>query len=160
MNEEIMYINVLITSLQKKISILEDIQRETERHTQLLQKDDTSIDDMDSIFDKKEKLIEKLNETDKGFETIYSRVQGVLTSQPSKFKEQVKQLQELIKQITELSVNLQAQEHRNKEYMENFIIKQKKEIRDMKSNNKAALQYYQNMANQHRGQSYFLDQKE
>ena len=56
-----MYINVLITSLQKKISILEQLDKITDRQSKLLKEEMTSIDDMSDAFEKKEKLIEELN---------------------------------------------------------------------------------------------------
>lgn len=160
MENETMYINVLITSLQRKASILEQLDKITEEQSKLLKEEIVSADDINDTFEKKEKLIEELNRTDDGFEAIYTRVRGALTNETSKYELQVKNLQELIKKITDLSVNLQAKEHRNKELMERFFKTQKMEIKNKKSNHKAAAQYYQNMANQHRGQSYFLDKKE
>lgn len=159
-NEEYVYINVLITTLQKKITILEKIDQVTEEQKLLLSNADTKIENIDSTFDKKEKLIQELNQADDGFEAIYERVKGEIKANPEKYKEQIKNLQTLIKKITDMSVSLQAKEYRNKEAMEIFIEKQKIEVKTKKSSNRAAVQYYQNMANQHRGQSYFLDKKE
>lgn len=160
MSENKTYSNVLITSLKKKLSLLEDIYAITKKQEEILKQEISTVEDMNETIEQKEILIQELNKVTDGFETIYKRVKEALDKNKDSYKNEILQMQGLIKKITDLSVKLQAKEIRNKEAMEVFLVKRKNEIKSLKTSNNTAEKYYQNMANRHRGQSYFVDKRE
>ena len=62
------YIAILIQSLEKKISVLEEISRENKRQREVLQEADLDPDAFQATADRKEQLIEQVGFLDDGFE--------------------------------------------------------------------------------------------
>ena len=98
---------------------------------------------------------------ERGFEHIYERVSEEIKAEPEKYKPDILQMQELIREITELSTRIQVLEKQNKTRLDNYFREQRKEIKGARQNTKVADSYYQNMANQP-GMSapQFMDQKQ
>ncbi|MCR5754943.1 MAG: hypothetical protein K6G30_09075, partial [Acetatifactor sp.] len=110
--------------------------------------------------EKKEKLIENLNQLDDGFEAFYQRIELVIKTEKEKYRAELTKAQKLISEITDISTRLQAKEARNKEKLALVLTNNRQEIRNFKASNQMAQKYYSNMANQHReGQSYFVDRR-
>ena len=68
-------------------------------------------------------------------------------------------MQNLIRKVTDLGVEIRALEERNRSKLEVRFADQKKEMRQVKTSNKAASTYYKAMANPQNTDSYFMDQK-
>ena len=66
-------------------------------------------------------------------------------------------MQELISEITEKSVSIQAQEARNKGMIENYFARERGQLRQSRQVSKAAYGYYKSMSNG--VSSQLLDQK-
>lgn len=67
-------------------------------------------------------------------------------------------MQELIREIVAKTMSAQAEEARNKQLIEKKFASVKKQIREVKSSQKAVNTYYQNMKNAYLD-SQFLDRK-
>lgn len=152
------YIQVMIQSLNRKIEVLEKIIEYTQEQEHVL-KEEVDLDQFGDLIDEKQKWIEQLNLLDTGFEKLFERVKEEIQLHREQYYEEIVQMQGLIKKITDLGVVLQTSELRNKVRFEQYSANKKKEIREFKMSNTSASKYYQNMANQHQGQSYFLDKK-
>lgn len=152
------YIQVMIQSLNRKIEVLEKIIGYTQEQEHVL-KEEVDLDQFGDLIDEKQKWIEQLNLLDAGFEKLFERVKEEIQLHREQYHEEIVQMQGLIKKITDLGVVLQTSELRNKVRFEQYSANKKKEIREFKMSNTSASKYYQNMANQHQGQSYFLDKK-
>ena len=100
-----------------------------------------------------------MNQLDVGFDSVYNRIKDELISNKYKYQPEIQKMQTLITELTELSVKLQVMEERNKVKMQNCMIAQRQKIKQSKVSSQSAASYYKNMANQHQGQSYFLDKK-
>lgn len=159
MNKNETYVDVLITSLRKKIDILEKLDVVIEEQEQILKKPKIEIEQVDENHKKKEKLLDELEKADVGFESVFSRVKEEITENKYQYESEIKEMQGYIKKITDLTVKLQAQERRNKQFMEIFFRNKKNEVRIFHQNNKSAEKYNRNMANRVSGQSYFMDKK-
>lgn len=159
-NQNAAYVKILVDTLQKKKEILDFLEQLTREQEILLKSSHFSMDQFEEIMERKEKVIQNLNQLDDGFEAFYKRLEIVLRTEKDIYREELLKAQELIGQITDLSVCLQALEARNKERFVQKLAEQKKEIKAFKTSNQTAEKYYQHMANQHQnGQSYFLDKK-
>lgn len=156
---KIVYVNVLADSLQRKYSILQSILELTKKQEVLL-KEDTfdEIEFLKTISDK-QVFINKMEELDNGFEAVYNRVKSELETSRDQYQDEIKKMQQLITQVTELGIDIEALEKRNKVQMDKVLVSRKQKIKDMRNNNNAANSYYRNMANHQYNQSYFLDKK-
>lgn len=154
------YINILSDSLRKKFDIVKKILEYTKEQERILAVEEVDADRFLEVLDKKGRLIEQMTELDKGFESVYAKVDAVLKTDASSYRAQILQLQNYIRTVTDIGVEIQALEHKNKEKLNKFLAKKRASINDFKKSNKTATTYYQNMSNQHREwQSYFLDKR-
>ena len=153
------YIAILKTSLDKKIDILEKICLKNEEQRKLAMADKFDLDRFDEIYDEKGKLISELNLLDSGFQSVFDRVKDALENDREEFREDIATMQKLVRRITELSMEIQAQEARNKELMERSTTSMKQDVKTAKATNKAAIDYYHSMAKLNVIDPQFLDQK-
>jgi flagellar biosynthesis/type III secretory pathway chaperone len=161
MGDNIMvYITALQDSLRSKWDILKKILDLTEQQESVLMTEEVDFEQFGETLQKKETLIARLEELDKGFEEVFDRISVTLKENSKQYKPQILEMQNLIRTITEYSVRIQALEQKNKEKFTAAVGKKHREIRDFKISNKTAVSYYQNMANQHHEwQTYFFDKK-
>ena len=153
------YLEILEESLRKKSAVLDEIMKYNDAQEQLLKEKNFSLEELDANMDQKDILIQKLTELDEGFEVLYGRIRDQLAENKEAYKEQIKQMQELIAQITEKSVSVQAQEARNKKLIEDHFQKERSQLGQGKRASKAAYGYYKNMSNSNVVSSQFMDQK-
>lgn len=156
---DIIYINVLADSLQKKTSVLKGILESTKKQEVLLKMDSLDEEAFLKTIQDKQRYLDRMKELDEGFEIIYQRVRAELEQQKDKYQTEIVKIQHLIAQITDLSVDIEALEKRNKVQMDKVILDQKQKIKDKRVNNTVASNYYRNMLNHQYNQSYFLDKK-
>lgn len=153
------YLTILIESLKKKVKVLDEIQKCNEKQADLFKVPDTSLDAFDGTVEEKSKLIEALVKLDEGFETIYARIAEEVASHKELYADQIKELQELIKKVTDQSVTIQAQEARNKELVEQYFRSQKNQLKAKKQSSSVAINYYKNMSKTSVVSPQFLDSK-
>ena len=154
------YIVVLKDSLQKKVSVLKHILELTKEQQAILSDAEMDADKMDAVIDEKGNWINQLTDIDKGFESIFGKVEVDLKRDTARYRNEILEMQNLIRVCTRIGVELEAIELSNNEKFKQFIMNKRNSIKDFKRSNKTATTYYQNMSNQHREwQTYFLDQK-
>ena len=154
------YLRLLEDSLQKKeqqLSILLVLSNEQKK---LLAEETFSIEKFNEVMDKKEPCIEQISTFDYGFEGIYNRLKPVFEKDKAPYQQEIERLQQLIKRITEASVQLKVLEEQNKSQLEMRLRERKKEIKTFKQSNKTVSSYYKNMAGTQINQSYFMDKKQ
>ena len=153
------YLKILEDSLQQKLSVLEEISQYNQEQEKLLKKQDVSLEELDDNMSKKDELIEKLTELDQGFETLYERIREQLLGGKDAYKAQIKKLQDLISQVTEQSVSIQAQEARNKKLVEKYFAEERAQLKSDRQTSQAAYNYYKNMSNTNVMPPQYMDQK-
>ena len=158
-NSEHNYIGILKESLDKKIKLLDDILEQNRLQENILHEPEIDFDSFNDTIDAKEKCINELDVLDKGFQTVYDRVKNVLAAEKETYRQDINELQEKIKTITEKSMDIQSGEVRNKEAFQKNIAESRKNIRSVKNANKVASNYYQSMNKLNVVDSQFLDTK-
>ncbi len=153
------YLEILESSLEKKIIVLNEIENYNNEQEQLLKQEKVSMEEVDTNMEKKDELIQKLTELDEGFETLYERIREQLLTNKDAYKEQIKRIQGLISQVTDKSVSIQAQESRNKKLIEDYFIKERNQIRQGRKASKSVYSYYKSMSNVDDTSLSILDQK-
>lgn len=163
MENTVVYVTVLSDSLKKKFDILKEIFELTNEQNDILSEQNIKMVDVDAfnrIVDRKTVLLMEIQKLDDGFEGIYKKVASFLKANKEKYKPEVLEMQNLIRTITDIGMQIQHLEMQNKTKFNTFIRNKRHAINDFKQSNKVATSYYQNMSNQHREwQSHFLDQK-
>lgn len=153
------YVDIMIQSLQKKVKVLEEIKRVNLVQKELLEDEKSEADDFDKTVEDKAALIEQILQLDSGFDKLFERVQEELNTNKAAYANEIKTMQSLIRQITDYSMEIQAQEARNKDLMTNKFVYVREKAKAVRTNTKAASQYYQNMMQLNYVDPQFLDNK-
>ena len=153
------YMQMLLDTLNKKKNILKFLMNVTEQQEELIAAE--SFDD--SLFEQtitiKEEHLKTLTILDKGFEKLYDGIKNELMIEKYKYKDEILQLKELIIELTDISVKLQAVEKRNKTKIDFVFSQKRKAIKNSRISSRTVSNYYKNMAKQNEEQSIFYDKK-
>ena len=104
------YLNILEQSLRKKLGILKQIRVKNEHQRVLLLDEELAPEDLEENMDAKAELVGQLEILDQGFDEVYERIRQQLEAGKDKYREQIRQLQELIRQVTAESSSSRAEE--------------------------------------------------
>lgn len=153
------YLSVLEDSLRKKLQILDELTTYTTQQQELLKAEELDYAAFDQLVEKKDSLVQTIMELDQGFETVYDRIKEQLLGHKELYAVQIRTLQNLISELTDKSVKLQAMEQRNKTTVEQQFRKSREKIRQGRQNKQAALNYYKNMNHSDFVPPQYLDNK-
>lgn len=153
------YVDIMIQSLEKKIKVLEEIKKINISQKALLENEDSDADEFDKMVEAKAALIEQMTQLDSGFDKLFDRVKEELNVNKGAYAEKIKMMQSLIRLITDISMELQAQEARNKDLMTRKFVAIKERAKVVRTNTKAVSQYYQNMMQLNVVDPQFMDNK-
>ena len=153
------YITIMLQSLHKKEKVLNSIIQINKRHKEELENPSLDPDDFDKTVEEKSELIEQLELLDNGFEKLYEKVRKELQENKELYKNEILQMKGSIRALTEKSMEIQAQEARNKQLMEQKFTSVKKQVREIRSSQKVVNQYYKNMMKKGYVEPHFLDNK-
>lgn len=155
------YLDILEESLKKKIEVLNEIILKNEEQQKILEAEEFEPEVFDENTQAKGELIDRLNLLDSGFEKVFERVKEELETNKEAHKEQIRRLQDAIREITEKSVFIQTTEERNRKTVEQKFKKEHEKIQFGKNSMKVAKQYYNNMRGINGGiASAFVDNKQ
>ncbi len=159
MAREEVYVNMMVDTLERKKTILEKLLCQTREQETLLKDEEIDVETFQNIIDRKGEEIEKLNQMDEGFDTLFRYVEKEITANRMMYKKQILQMQKLINEVSELGIQIQALEHQNSGHFKIYLANQKQSVKKFYTNNRTAANYYQNMANTHKpGSSYFFNE--
>lgn len=159
MAREEVYVNMMVDTLERKKIILEKLLRQTREQETLLKDEEMDVETFQNIIDRKGEEIEKLNQMDEGFDTLFRHVEKEIAANRMTYKKQILQMQNLINEVSELGIQIQALEHQNSGHFKIYLANQKQSVKKFYTNNRTAANYYQNMANAHKpGSSYFFNE--
>lgn len=154
------YISVLHGSLCKKLELIKKLLELTKEQNKILNEKTIDIDSFERIVSEKEVKINEVLGIDRGFQTVFNKVSGIIKESPQQYRQQILEMQNFIRTITDIGVEIENLEQKNKEKFNKYLASKRSDIKDFKVSNKTAVSYYKNMSNQHREwQSYFVDSK-
>ncbi len=159
-NEKVTYLNIMIDTLKKKELLLNELKISTLNQASILEKEEFDADGFDSSIEEKQKKIDELLRLDEGFMEMYDKVKDSLVNDGKDYAPEIEQAKALIKKQTDLSVELQALEEKNRVKLSVHLSKGRQKGKDFRTSSRTAAAYYKNMSNHHQdGDSYFLDSK-
>ena len=153
------YLRILEESLVKKSKVLDEISAYNDEQEKIFSKDQADLEKFDEYIDRKDERIEKLTRLDEGFDTLYANVSKQLEDNKARYADQIRRLQSLVKEVTDKSVSIQAQEARNKTLIEGYFAKQRDQVKKSRVNSKAAYDYYKSMSAINGMSAQFMDKK-
>ncbi|MCR5155201.1 MAG: flagellar protein FliT [Butyrivibrio sp.] len=154
-------LDMLEESLKKKIEVMTQIEEENQRQKELLlNPEEVELAAFDETVDRKGELIDKLLALDDGFQTLFEEVKKELGENRSLYADQIKRMQDLIREITAKSASIEAMEHRNKKLAENYFEVSRNKMAAGRQSSAAAYNYYVTMNNYKDVPPQFLDNKQ
>lgn len=137
---------ILEESLEEKIRVLREIEQYNQQQEATFTAETVDMSGFDAAVEEKGRLIEKLTALDEGFETLYEKLAVQLQGHRDQYAEQIRRLQGLISQVTELSTKVQAQEARNKSLIEQYFARERTSIGQRRKSSAAAYNFYKSMS--------------
>lgn len=156
---KITYINILKDALNNKLNLLDEILDETYIQEKCLLLEEVDIDGFNDAILRKESLISYLYKLDEGFDVVFERVGNIIKDNRYIYHEEIIQLQQLIRQIIEMSTLVEGKEKSNKEKLEHYLSSKKREVKNFKVSNYTVNNYYKSMSEGYHGESFFIDKK-
>lgn len=150
---------VLVESLEKKSRILDEIIKENETQETLFKQEALDMEALDVSADRMGELAQKLELLDEGFEAVYDRIREELMENKLAYRGEIRRMQELIAEITEKVVRINAARMRNKMQAEKQFKKSRQQIGKATSKMKASQNYYNNMNRLNYVDPQFYDNK-
>lgn len=153
------YIDILLQSLKKKEKVLTEIIRLDNIQKEQLEAELGEVEDFDRTVEDKARCIEQLEQLDSGFQKVYDRVAEELKTNGAAYRDEIGQMKVLIQRVTDLSVEIQVQEARNKDLMTQKFSTVKQKAKSLRTSGKVADQYYKNMLKLNNVDAQFMDNK-
>ena len=152
------YLLVLEESVNKKITILEELERLTAIQKEIVTAEQFDDEAFNTNVEQKGALINELEKLDKGFQILYDNVKAQVENNRQRYRDEIVRLQAGIKTITDKNAALLVMESSNRELIVKRFATLKKEARQMKKSRELASNYYKTM-NNISSEPYFLDKK-
>ena len=115
------YLDMMETSLIKKIEVMKQIEAQNIRQKEaLVTEDGFDEETFDDAVRTKSGLIDRLTELNEGFAGLYDKVKDDITADKSRYRIQIEHMQDLIRAVTDISNTIEIQETRNKEIADNI----------------------------------------
>lgn len=140
------YISIMAESLKTKTEVLEAIIELNKEQNEVLSKEPFDLDEFDLTVHKKAEQIDKLELLDDGFAALFARVKAELEGKRDEYADEIKEMQTLIRTISELSAKVETGEKRNKVLADKQFSMLKKEVKEAKRSSQMASKYYKSMS--------------
>lgn len=138
-------VQILRESLEKKNRVLDEIIRENGLQEKILGAEELDMDALDASTDRMDAFAEQLEQLDQGFEALYDRIREELVTNKESYRDEIKVMQELIGQITDKVVKINAARMRNERQAKVQFQKTRDQIGKTASKVRASRNYYNNM---------------
>lgn len=153
------YLNILVDSLDNKSNLLNNIYEVTKKQEEYINNEDFDLEEFNIFLEEKQQYIDSIQILDSGFQSTFDRISKELEDKAYLYKDRIKFLKKKITTVSEIGINIQVLEEKNRTKIEEQFSKKKRHVKTFKKSKKTAANYYKNMNNTFKEQSYFLDQK-
>ncbi len=153
------YISIMKESLIRKKGYLSEIFSLTKEQELIVKAKKFDEDAFGVCIDKKEVLIDNINEIDKGFTSVYDRVRAEVLDSKERYKSELLEMQTLIKECVDIGMEIEVLEERNRAALEQAFAVGFKGIRQVKQSKSIANKYYKSMSNGNINDSILYDRK-
>ncbi len=145
--------------LTRKRNSLKNILEFSEEQSGLLIPQEFDDEAFTELMNKKEAEINKVNELDDGFSAVFNKIKDDIKSKSDEHAPAIKELQDLITEVTELGVRITALEKKNRDGLERKKNEIKRGVKNFNVSRQTASNYYKNMNGRNDSGPVFMDQK-
>ena len=153
------YVVMLRESLQKKVTLLRDIMIRNDEQRDILSDEGSTPDEFQANIDAKDELVQQIVALDEGFESIFKKVERELSVNRERYADEIRRMQELIREITDLSERVRTQEAHNADLARARFSSIKSQVKKVRQSQKAVNNYYRNMMRSSYYDPQFYDSK-
>ena len=139
------YVQILEESLEKRIDVLRQLQVLCQEQADILQDDASTPEAFEENIDQKGHLIAHLERLDQGFEQLFAKVEQTLEADRDQYADAIRHMQEMIREITQRSSNLQVLEKQNSELAKAKFSQIRTQTKEIRQSRKVVNSYYQNI---------------
>lgn len=139
-------LSILQESLTAKRQVLLEIQEYNRKQEAVFTAEEVDMSLFDEAIEEKGRLIDRLTQLDDGFDSMYQKLARELENNRERHADQIRAIQQQIREITDLGVSIQAQEARNKSLVEKFFSRERRDIRASRQNSAKAYNFYKSMS--------------
>lgn len=142
------YVTIMADSLKKKKELLNTLLTKTKAQSELIsgkEYADINWKQFEVYIEEKENAINRIVALDDGFEQVYNRTKEEIDANKALYANEIKEMQGLIKDVTDLGVTIQAAEERNRREIERIMTASKLEIKQAKKSLKVSTSYFNSM---------------
>lgn len=112
---EMVYCHMLVDALNKKIDLLKLLLVRNKEQLAILQNSDSTSQDLEDNVALKQELIDAIASLDRGFELVFARIKDTIMEDTICYGDTILKLQELIRQVTDLSAQVETSEAYNRD---------------------------------------------
>lgn len=152
-------LQLLIEALEKKKRILEEILEKSKEQNVIANAKSFDAESFDRLVDEKTGLLEQMDLTDSGFDAIFKTIRDELLANRASYKQEIGDMQRLIKETVDLGAQICASESRTKESMSAALGNRRHELIKQKVSSKSVKDYYKANTQLDYLVPYFIDQK-
>jgi len=153
------YVQMMRESLENKVSLLKQIKEKNKEQGEILQDDNSLPEAFEETITAKENLINHITRLDDGFEQLYNRVKESLSLNRNEYSGEIRKMQMLIEEITDLSQTIQAQEQRNRDLAEKRFSTITGKVKEVRKSQQAVNTYYKTMMDRAVVDPQFMDNR-
>ena len=153
-------LQLLIDALKKKEKNLSELLELTKEQEKLLKEEEFNFQGFENIMRNKQIRIDEVVRMDEGFQPTYERVRSRLQQHSELYKDQIRELQEGIRKVGELGIQVQTLEAKNQAVFMNLSNRLKQDVKGFRTSKKAVTNYYSTYNKQQEaGRDQFFDSK-
>ena len=152
------YLDIMEDSLRKKIEVMQQIEAQNVIQKNALERPESPNQEaFDEAVRVKGELIGKVTELNDGFAGLYDKIKDELDTNKDKYRDQITRMQNLIRQVTDLSNTIEVQEARNKQLIDTYFSNSKITVKSSKQSTAVFSDYRTTMKKSSDIQSHFVD---
>ena len=152
-------LQVLVDTLEKKKVVLAEILRLTGEQEKFISLAQPDMESFDRAVRAKEEQIAELEKLDAGFDRLFSRIREELLSHKERYANEIRRMQELIRETMDQGSEIHLREQQNKKTIEQAFFKSRTQIAKNRTANRVAYDYYKAMTSSPMGDPHFMDHK-
>ena len=152
------YVDMMTAGLQKKLMLLDNI-IEVNRQLEKLMAQPLELEVFRELMDEKDGYVQQINQLDSGFQSVFDKVKETLDSNRTQYREQILMMQQLIRQLTDRTVQIEECEARLRLMIEGQFSRMHRENQAAKKGMNVAQSYYKSMSGMTVVDAQFMDKK-
>lgn len=159
MAETIQYVEIMMDSLNKKLALLDSIIEYNHKLEEVIAEPDMDLECFRELMDQKDVCVSQINQLDTGFQSVFDKVKEALDGDRSQYREQIRTMQQQIRDITDRVVIIEEAEAKNRLVIEGQFAKMRRDAQAAKKGMNVAQNYYKNMSMMNVVEAQFVDKK-